>query len=169
MKTPRNIFLTKVMLATTLFCLGCGGGATGLPDYAPVSGTVTMNGQPLEGASVSFTPKSGTKHTSIGITDSKGQYELVLNRVAGAVIGEHSVRISKKQFEAAGEHGADEDTRPTKKKKSAHGHGASGSNADTTDDGGIQLINEEFSGSSSTLSATVKSGQNTFDFDVRGN
>lgn len=59
----------------------------------PVKGKVTLGGQPLEGAVVMFTPKSGSP--SAGRTNSSGEYELVFSRdYKGAEMGEHIVTIS---------------------------------------------------------------------------
>ncbi|SRR5579883_3401125 len=66
---------------------------------APVSGTVTLNGQPLAGADVHFQP-IGSKDNpnpgpgSHGKTDDQGRYSLrVDERQAGAVVGTHRVMI----------------------------------------------------------------------------
>jgi hypothetical protein len=71
-------------------------------DLAPVSGRVTLDGQPLAGAVVTFQPKTGRDSTadvatgSVGRTDEEGRYTLRLIRPDkhGAVVGEHSVTIS---------------------------------------------------------------------------
>jgi len=48
---------------------GCGGKPAGYPDTAPVNGTITLDGAPLEGASVSFSPVDG--RSSSGKTDAQ--------------------------------------------------------------------------------------------------
>ena len=78
--------------------LGCGSGTT----LAPVSGRVTMNGKPQEGASVNFEPQSsGEKKSleaplnSVGKTDEKGEYSLeTIKGHKGALVGKHKVYIS---------------------------------------------------------------------------
>ncbi len=75
-----------------LLLVGCGGGNT-----ADVSGTVTMDGEPLEGAIVMFMPEStggsGGRPAS-AVTDAEGNYELVYGRGAtGAVPGTYQVSI----------------------------------------------------------------------------
>jgi hypothetical protein len=58
-----------------------------------VGGTVTLNGQPLPEARVSFQPQQGSP--SLGVTDALGRYELRYTReLMGAVVGEHAVSIS---------------------------------------------------------------------------
>jgi len=71
---------------------GCGK-PSDYPDLFPVSGSVTMDGQPLDGARVSFVP-NGARPSS-GTTDSSGRYELqYTGEYAGAVAGKHRVSIS---------------------------------------------------------------------------
>lgn len=65
-------------------------------DAVPVSGTVTLDGAPVEGASVVFAPTSGAGMAASGITDSNGRYELTTqNPGDGAVEGSYMVMISK--------------------------------------------------------------------------
>jgi len=77
------------LLALLPLC-GCGGRS----DIGRVSGTVTLEGQPLANARIVFQPQqSGT--ASYGMTDAEGHYTLQhSNDVEGAVIGRHTVSIS---------------------------------------------------------------------------
>src|ERR1700750_2187965 len=69
--------------------VGCGGSNS---TVAPVHGRVTLDGQPLPIAGVSF--HSADHGTSGGVTDKDGNYELVYQRGAkGAPIGTNSVSI----------------------------------------------------------------------------
>jgi hypothetical protein len=69
---------------------GCGRG--GQPDVAPVTGTVTLDSLPLQGAMVEFSPESGK--ASRAVTDQQGRYDLIyLRDIRGAVLGRHRVRI----------------------------------------------------------------------------
>lgn len=78
------------LLALVAAFVGCGG-PTGV---ATVTGTVTLNGQPLADAMVRFQPTSGGA-PSAGTTDSGGRYELRHTRsTLGAVTGSHAVSIS---------------------------------------------------------------------------
>jgi hypothetical protein len=73
------------------FIAGCGGGDG--PRLAPVEGTVTLDGQPLAGASVVFQPEHG--RPSVGETDDAGRYKLDYTRdKPGAMLGKHRVSIS---------------------------------------------------------------------------
>jgi len=78
---------------------GCGGGEelADLPETAPVSGVVTMDGKPLSYATVTFVPKGLTKGVEcIGVTDEQGKYTLKQMRGAeGAPAGEYLVAISQ--------------------------------------------------------------------------
>lgn len=58
-----------------------------------VSGTVFLDGEPVSGATVEFTPHQGS--TAYGITNSKGYYTLqYLPDCPGAVTGQNTVRIT---------------------------------------------------------------------------
>jgi hypothetical protein len=74
---------------------GCGGGP------ARVSGRITLNGQPLAHAAVTFQPIATGGHINPGpgsgaFTDSDGRYTLKLigTDTTGAVVGRHKVRIT---------------------------------------------------------------------------
>ena len=85
----KGMFLLLLGLATPLIMAGCGGSTgTATVETAPVSGTILMDGKPLEGADVNFITD---KFASVGTTDSEGKYELP----AGAAVGENKVYISK--------------------------------------------------------------------------
>lgn len=80
-------------LVLTVFVAGCGKPAADLPDLAPVTGTVTMNGEPLANASVEFISANG--QVASGTTDAGGKYELVyVGGNKGAELGENTVRIT---------------------------------------------------------------------------
>ena len=80
-------------LTPILFCLlmaGCGSGN----DLAKVKGEVTLNGRPLEGATVKFQPTAPGGSPSFGMTDADGRYELMYTfNTAGSMPGEHVVSI----------------------------------------------------------------------------
>ena len=89
----RAVFLT--IAASSI--AGCGG-AGDMPALGTVEGSVTLDGQPVEKAVVSFLPEEG--RTSTGITDSDGHYELYYTKdVKGAEVGTHTVWIvGQEQF-----------------------------------------------------------------------
>jgi hypothetical protein len=85
----RFIFVLLLAMA-----LGCGGGKK----FAPVSGKVTMNGQPLAGAMISFQPDVDSYEDapgSTGKTNDKGEYTLkAATGESGARVGKHKVMIN---------------------------------------------------------------------------
>jgi hypothetical protein len=87
------------MAAALCLAAGCGGTKSGM---APVSGQVKLDGQPLEGAQIMFTPsapQSGSKDASTqsaGVTDKDGKFSLIsFDAGEGALVGKHTVSISK--------------------------------------------------------------------------
>jgi hypothetical protein len=81
----------SAILAACLVAGGCSNSGD-RPDLGEVSGTVTLDGQPLANASIAFC-QPGFR-PSIGSTDSKGHYELIYIRdIKGATVGTHTVKI----------------------------------------------------------------------------
>ncbi len=77
-----------------------------LPEMGYVTGRVTLNGQPLAGARVYFSPTerefelpSGRverTRTAMGITDEDGKYELIyIDDIEGTAVGSNQVMISR--------------------------------------------------------------------------
>jgi hypothetical protein len=90
MLDARGVLTLSILLLT--FIGGCGGGVAD-PKLVPVQGKVTLDGQPLPNAIVSFIPDKGPP--SGAITDAEGKYEMRFKSGAhGAVVGTHSVTIS---------------------------------------------------------------------------
>ena len=83
----RNCFAFAV-LGCSFALLGCG------PSYVAVSGIVTLDGQPIEGAAVVFTSDDGTK-TAVGMSDSTGNFTLSSDGKPGVVPGSYKVTVSK--------------------------------------------------------------------------
>ena len=86
---------SQVWLALTLgmcLALGCSGADPG-PELAEVTGTVTLDNQPLPNARVVFLPEDGP--ASAAITNDAGEYELMgKSGVKGGVPGKNRVEIS---------------------------------------------------------------------------
>ena len=60
----------------------------------PVTGVVTLDGKPVEGAAVMFMPKAGGRPAT-GTTDDKGRFELQTETAGdGALLGEHTVTVT---------------------------------------------------------------------------
>jgi hypothetical protein len=82
-----------LVLLGLVVALGCGSSKS-----APVSGTITMDGQPLAHVAVSFQPEDeGKLNTGVGSyaqTDDQGKYSLkLIGGGTGAVVGKHRVQI----------------------------------------------------------------------------
>lgn len=72
------------------FTSGCGGGP-GTVKTVPAGGTVTFQGAPLPGASVTFVPVDGP--VAMGITDVQGKFTLTTGVQEGAVLGKSKVSV----------------------------------------------------------------------------
>ena len=105
----RNVICTQTLLLTAIvLSLAAGCGQRGnYPALGSVSGKVTLDGTPVSGAMIEFTPVSDGRPSS-GETDSAGNYTLQYTSAAeGARIGEHAVKIStfRQGFEYGGAEG----------------------------------------------------------------
>ncbi len=75
--------------------VGCGGTKSEIKTV-PVTGVVTLDGQPVAGATVTFSPKSADGRAASGITDQSGRYTLTTAGAGeGAVPGSYAVAITK--------------------------------------------------------------------------
>lgn len=82
---------TYVILAFAILVSGCDSG----PEVYPVTGTVTLDGQPVEGAAVGLIPTVGGRHGS-AVTDAKGEFVVgTFTPDDGALAGEHTVVVTK--------------------------------------------------------------------------
>ena len=83
----------RITLLVALICAVVGCSQGDLPDLAPVSGVVTLDGKPLGNKQVIFMPENG--RPSMGETDEDGAYELSYTaQIKGAIIGHHAVTIT---------------------------------------------------------------------------
>ena len=78
-----GLFLLTLMV-------GCGG------KPAVVTGTITVDGEPLTQGSVTFAPSNGGLRAS-GVIQSDGSYEIRTNRDAGLDIGEYDVAVVSRE------------------------------------------------------------------------
>lgn len=91
--------MKKGVLLIGLLAAMVAGCSQGPYEVAPVSGVVTLNGEPLPDATVSFAPIGSEKDVvgpgSSGTTNESGEYELkTFKDETGAIVGMHTVRIS---------------------------------------------------------------------------
>jgi hypothetical protein len=76
-----------------LLAVGCSRGDR--PVIAKASGIVTLDGNPVEGATVTFEPVSGGR-PCFGITDMEGRYKITSYEEGdGAPVGDHYVSVIK--------------------------------------------------------------------------
>lgn len=81
---------------TLLVTAGCGGSGDSNPPTYPVSGVVTYQGAPVEGATVAFSTITEPIQSSSGVTDSEGRYQLsTFNADDGAQPGNYKIRVFK--------------------------------------------------------------------------
>jgi hypothetical protein len=80
--------------AALLVSAGCGSG----PTLVPVTGVVTLNGEPLEGAELTFIPDQTNDEMTPGgdSTGPEGNYKAMYNYRSGLAPGKYTVLISKK-------------------------------------------------------------------------
>ena len=92
MKTTLTLFSSSLLWSAIIICLGgCGG--TGIPT-ASVTGTITLNGQPIQGVEVTFVPKTKIR-PSVGITDAKGRFKAqFVERQSGVALGPCVAQLS---------------------------------------------------------------------------
>jgi hypothetical protein len=151
----------RLILGACVLALGCGGASTeGRKPVFPVSGTVTMSGGPLPGASVSFAPLDG-QPVAVGRTNDQGEYTLTTYEGGdGAAAGRYAVVVSKPTATAAasGDGGHSDD--PYAQVAAAHS-----ARAGAETGGGVP---EQYTNSTSTpLNAEVTAdGENRFEFEL---
>jgi hypothetical protein len=143
--------LTIGLWVLSLALGGCGSGDD-RPELGQVTGTITMDGTPLTGTVVVFSPDNG--RPSRGKTDAEGKYELTyIGETRGAKIGHHRVEIapneegedlSEIEAATAGESTATP-TSPVKPRKNS--------------------VPARYN-TNSELQADVKAGENVFDFKL---
>lgn len=145
-------FATIAALAALMALAGCGDSL----NLVPVSGTVTYNGKPVEGANVTFMPETGPIGT--GTTDASGKYTLTTEGKPGAVVGKHGVMINKSSAVAGASSAPSPDD--MMKMASKMGKGAASMSKPELP---VKYSTTQGSG----LSADVKAdGANTFDFPL---
>jgi len=130
--------------------LGAGCGTKGVPSY-PVKGTVSLDGKPLEGATVMFVPASGPPNSAV--TDGTGAFAIP---APGVPAGSCGVAITKDSGPAAMTNPTPEDLQKIAQTPAANQPPKS-------------LVPEKFGRSdTSGLTATVTSdaAKNVFTFDL---
>ncbi|QDS99902.1 hypothetical protein [Adhaeretor mobilis] len=119
-------------LMATLFTVGCGG------YEATLSGTVTLDGQPLNVGRVNLAPTGEGKIASASIKPD-GTYEVITTGESGMVPGQYGVSVR------------------------AYGPGKPDPNGGPPMPGKLLIPNRYGSGKTSGLSVDIQSGENTYD------
>lgn len=89
--------MRKVMLliCSLLICVQLGCGKSGLNGTIPTTGKITYKSQPIEGATVVFSP-IGEGRSASGLTDAQGNFKLTtLMANDGALEGKYKVYVMK--------------------------------------------------------------------------
>lgn len=93
MESPRSLPGVRWFLVLCLLPWSCSNHGDG-PEFHRVDGRVTLDGEPLAGARILFTPVTGGR-PSFGMTDDAGRYKLAYSSAGvGTPAGEYSVFIS---------------------------------------------------------------------------
>lgn len=91
--------LRAVGLTVLAVVLGCSGSDRNRPQTANAGGRVTLSGQPVADATVTFSPE-GPGRAASGKTDAEGKFTLsTTNTIEGVVPGTYGVAISKQRTE----------------------------------------------------------------------
>jgi len=154
MKLYSRVLALTLCSVALIATSGCDSG----PPTGDVSGTVTMDGQPVTNAIVTFVPQHGGQN-AIGKTDGSGKYELYRRGDRGALLGPHSVVIATVQEPAA----------PTQEISSDSEEYLKQATSSNLSDYNRAIVHEPIPArynKQSTLTAEVNKGQNTFDFEL---
>jgi len=93
----RTLFCVTLLAAGLAAVSGCG---PKHPETIPVNGSVALDGKPVEGAAVVFTPEEGKMAT--GTTDASGRFQLSTFQLDdGALPGTHRVTVAKTRVDPA--------------------------------------------------------------------
>ena len=145
----KSMLMLLFLLAFPVFVAGCNDGK--LKTY-PVSGIVTMNDEPVVGATVIFSPaKENEGDSAVGKTNEKGEYKLQTanGKVDGGTTpGDYIVLIKKSEGKATGRIIRD-------------------SSGNTSEEMlPISVLPAQYGAFSSPLKATVENKKNVFDFKL---
>ena len=169
-----KIFRTRGLLLITACVLSLASGCSRGRQYPPthsVSGVVTIDGQPIADAIVSFLPDDG-QNPANGSTDASGRYELTsFTRGDGAMEGSFRVTIVKYEKE-----GEDKPVVSAEKPTAAEAESEETGNEDYVpagmvvsqyDTGPKNLLPKQYADQQETpLTAAVRPEENSIDFNL---
>ncbi|MDR2115259.1 MAG: carboxypeptidase-like regulatory domain-containing protein [Planctomycetaceae bacterium] len=84
------IRLFPTLLLFVVAITGCGSGIK----YLPVTGTLTIDGVPMEGVTLSFVPISGGT-TASATTNAQGEFSVTTSNHNGCISGEYNIIVFK--------------------------------------------------------------------------
>jgi hypothetical protein len=91
-----RLMLFTALASLTVVLTGCGA------KLVPVSGVVTLDGKPVEGATVTFVSEDG-KSTYSGSTDASGNFSLQSGEKVGALPGDYKITVVKSPIKPSAE------------------------------------------------------------------
>lgn len=91
----KNIVVLGFLLFTLVGIAGCGSGDGNPPTY-PVTGTVTYQGKPVEGADIVFVPSTPEALAAFAKSDADGKFAMrTFEPGDGVVAGSYKVKVVK--------------------------------------------------------------------------
>ena len=168
-----KIFRTRGLLLITACILGLASGCSRGRQYPPthsVSGVVTVEGQPVADAIVSFLPDDG-QNPANGSTDASGRYELTsFTRGDGAMEGSFRVTIVKYEKEGEDKPAASAEKPAAEAESEETGNEdyvPAGMVVSQYDTGPKNLLPKQYADQQKTpLTATVSPEENSIDFNL---
>lgn len=96
--------LRSLCLVLLVVLMGCSDGPRrDGPEMVKVTGTVTLDGEPVEGAHIRFSPEAGGP-AAYAVSDRRGRYELrTFDPGDGAIPGKYGISATKEEVTEAGQ------------------------------------------------------------------
>ena len=169
-----RILRTRGLLLLTACILGLASGCSRGRQYPPthsVRGVVTIDGQPIADAIVSFLPDDG-QNPANGSTDASGRYELTsFTRGDGAMEGSFRVTIVKYEKEGEDKPAVSVEKPAVEEAESGEtgneGYVPAGMIVSQYDTGPKNLLPKQYADQQKTpLTAAVRAEENSIDFDL---
>ena len=82
----------SLLLLASILYIGLGGCGSS-PRLVPVSGSVTVNGKPAEGAIVMFHPTDPAVATASAVAEADGTFKIVSGGEPGLLVGKYQVTV----------------------------------------------------------------------------
>ena len=145
-------------IAAVVVLAGCGSGV----NLKPVTGTITYNGSPVEGASVAFISEKNPIAT--GTTDASGKYSLTTNGEPGAPLGKHQVTVTKATSTMSG---MPQNAKPEDMMKMMEKKGVGGAGGGALTKPALPLKYASTQATDLSAEVTADASKNVFDFALK--